>query len=81
MLKVYTTNFMSFQAQAHQIQPKIIAITESWCNNLISDAEIQLDGYNMYRHDRNTTSGGGVLLNINQSLLSTSCKALNEPGY
>ena len=73
--------FYEFQAQVHQIQPKIIAITESWCNNLISDTEIQLDGYNMYRHDRNTTSGGGVLLHINQSLLSTPCTALNEQGY
>ena len=87
-LSCYMTNaqsiynkFYEFQAQVHQIQPKIIAITELWCNNLISDTEIQLDGYNMYRHDRNTTSGGGVLLYINQSLLSIPCTALNEQGY
>ena len=42
----------------------MIAITESWCNNLISDAKIQLDDYNMSCLDRNTVSDGSVFHHI-----------------
>ena len=34
------------------INPHIIGITESWANNDISDAELVLEGYAMFRKDR-----------------------------
>ena len=34
------------------IQPHIIGITESWANNDITDAELGLEGYAMFRKDR-----------------------------
>ena len=70
--------YHEFQAQINLLQPQIIAITESWCNDLISDAEIWLNGYNLYRKDRSTTCGGGVLLYIHQSLSSVPCISLNN---
>ena len=34
------------------IKPHIIGITESWANNDITDAELGLEGYAMFRKDR-----------------------------
>ena len=34
------------------IKPHIIGITESWANNDITDAELGLEGYVMFRKDR-----------------------------
>ena len=44
------------------IQPHIIGITESWANNDITDAELGLEGYVMFRKDRMGRRGGGALL-------------------
>ena len=52
-----------FVANVSELQPDIIGITESWANDKILDAELSLNGYVMFRHDRNTgNKGGGVLL-------------------
>ena len=44
------------------IKPHIIGLTESWANNDITDAELGLEGYAMFRKDRMGRRGGGVLL-------------------
>ena len=44
-----------------EIKPHIIGITESWANNDITDAELGLEGYVMFRKDRIGRRGGGVL--------------------
>ena len=44
------------------IKPHIIGITESWANNDITNAELGLEGYVMFRKDRIGRRGGGVLL-------------------
>ena len=43
------------------IKPHIIGITESWENSVITDAELGLTGYIMFRKDRMGRRGGGVL--------------------
>ena len=43
------------------IKPHIIGITESWANNDITDAELGLEDYVMFRKDR-MGKRGGVLL-------------------
>ena len=45
-----------------EIKPHIIGITESWANNDITDAELGLEVYVMFRKDRIGRRGGGVLL-------------------
>ena len=40
------------------INPHIIGITESWTNKNISDAELGLTGYVMFRRDRIERGGG-----------------------
>ena len=39
------------------IKPHIIGITESWANNDITDAELGLEGYVMFRKDRMGKNG------------------------
>ena len=46
--------------------PHIIGITESWANEDISDAELGLTGYVMFRRDRIGRRGGGVNLYIKE---------------
>ena len=43
------------------IKPHIICITESWANNDITNAELGLEGYVIFRKDRIGRRGGGVL--------------------
>ena len=50
------------------IKPHIIGITESWANKDITNAELGLDGYVMFRKDRIGRRGGGVLLYIKDTI-------------
>ena len=52
----------------YEIKPHIIGITESWANNDITDAELGLEGYVMFRKDRMGRRGGGVLLYIKETI-------------
>ena len=50
------------------IKPHIIGITESWANNDITNAELGLEGYVMFRKARIGRRGGGVLLYIKDTI-------------
>ena len=52
----------------YDIKPDIIGITESWANNDITDAELGLEGYVMFKKDRMGRRGGGVLLYIMETI-------------
>ena len=62
------------------IKPHIIGITESWANNDITDAELGLEGYVMFRKDRKGRRGGGVLLYIKESIPAYEVQ-LQEEAY
>ena len=47
--------------------PDIIGVTEIWTDDKISDTEIQIDGFVLFRQYRVVSKGGGVLLYINPS--------------
>ena len=68
--------FSEFQVFVDNHAPHLIAITESWCSNSISNAEINLGGYTLYRHDRINSVGGGVLLYVHESLPAVMCESL-----
>ena len=69
-----------FQQLIHQHKPVIIDITESWCDSTISDIEISLAGYYLFREDRPVGMGGGVLLYCHHSLSVTPIHSLNNIG-
>ena len=50
----------------------VVGVTESWAGEDIPDAELMLEGFDMYRRDRDTGNrGGGVLLYVKANLRST----------
>ena len=66
------------------IKPDIILITESWCNNNISDNILNIDGYELIsdlRRDRNDTTngiGGGLLVFARKGLVILSIDMTNN---
>ena len=60
------------------INPHIIGITESWANKDISNAELRLTGYVMFRRDRIGRRGGGVILYIKESIQAYEIKLGRE---
>jgi len=48
-----------------------MGVSESWAHDRVSDAELSLRGYDLYRCDRPSGHrGGGVLLYVKRSLSS-----------
>ena len=63
------------------IDPHIIGITESWANTDITDAELGLSGYAMFRRDRIGRRGGGVILYAKESIQAYEIKLEREADY
>ena len=54
-------------------KPQIIFLTETWLSPLITDAELNLTDYLIFRNDRKcnvTERGGGVLIGVDKKLKS-----------
>ena len=77
-LQSISNKFPELASLVDHHHPKIIGITESWCNENIQDAEIKLNDYSVYRRDRQSGKGGGVILYIHNSLHSLPCVAFNS---
>ena len=61
-------------------KPLVVGITETWLKSDIKDAEINLQGYDLFRSDRKTGIGGGSCLYLNESLKSSACAELDSYG-
>ena len=59
----------------------IIVIAESWCASNVGDAELHLQGYDLFRGDRQSGVGSDVLLYITEELAAVPCKVLNDVGF
>jgi len=61
-----------FRAEVQVIDPDMIAISESWTNESISDSELNLTGYTLFRKDRELDiKGGGCCSMIRIVLMQT----------
>ena len=58
----------------------IVGITESWGTNDISDAELNLPGFQLFRVDRNTR-GGGVLLYVSEGIEAVRMENVTTFGF
>ena len=63
------------------IDPHIIGITESLDNTDITDAELGLIGYVMFRRDRIGRRGGGVILYVKESIQAYEITLEREADY
>ena len=52
-------------------KPDIIVLTETWLNEVQDDALYKIDGYTIHRSDRHDQIGGGCLIAVTNSLIST----------
>ena len=57
-------------------KPGIVCIVESWLDNSISDNEISIPTYQLFRHDRNR-HGGGVAIYVHFSFI---CNVILKAG-
>ena len=55
-----------------------MGITESWCSEAVNDAEVRINEFKMYRNDRKTGRGGGVLLYVHEKFNSSLCNEMNS---
>ena len=63
------------------IDPHIIGITESWATTDITDAEIGMTGYVMFRRDRIGRRGGGIILYVKESIQAYEIKLERAADY
>ncbi len=47
---------------------EIIALTESWLDDTISDEVVNMHGYNVFRRDRTSRIGGGVICYVSNKI-------------
>ena len=64
-------NLESLRAHASSCKSEVIALSETWLDDSITDCEIFIPDYFMIRRERNHC-GGGVLLYINERIPTAS---------
>ena len=76
-LKILNINFQSirnkiplFHALLEKEQLEVIAGTETWLDDTVFSSEILPPSYQVFRRDRKTSIGGGVLLAIKHDLIA-----------
>ena len=68
---------MMIKEWAIERNSQLISLTESHLNEDILDAEINIDGFNIFRADRNQTTKGGVIVYIKKEI-AASAKVLKS---
>ena len=79
-LKITYTNVRSLLNKRDELhaliastQLDVVALTETWLTDVVSDSELALPGFIFYRVDREDKGGGGVLLYVRDHLPSKLC--------
>ena len=82
-LKLFHLNAQSLKNRDHLIQIRVIAqnvdilaISESWLNSSISNAEIEIQDYEKYRLDRKCTKSRGVCIYVRNKFKTKMLKDL-----
>ena len=70
-----------FNIMVTDIDPHINGIAESWANTDITDAELGLTGYVMFRRDRIGRRGGEVILYVKESIQAGEIKLERKADY
>ena len=77
-LKARSIVIQKINFMVEDINPHIIDITESWATTVISDVELGMTGYVMFRKDKIGRRGGGVILYIKESIQAYKIKLEKE---
>ena len=66
------------ECYAHEVDPDITCITESWATADIANSELALDGYRIMRNDRAHAKGGGCLIYLKEGLTAVIMEELTH---
>ena len=67
------------EAMVNELNPDIVGIVETWANDGIFDSELALQGFDMFRQDRQgSRHGGGVLLYVKSDLRPVKCESIGD---
>ena len=86
-LKIIHLNIGSLQNTAHLIQLRelaisqkldVITISEAWLNSTVTNAEVSIIGYTLFRQDRPRKRGGGVCAFIREDIKVTILKDISH---
>ena len=62
----------------HDVPVKFVAVTETWLQDHIRDAQLHIGGFNISRCDRKDRGGGGVLLYSHYNYPISECKTYDD---
>ena len=62
----------------HDVPVNFIAVTETWLQDHIMDAQLHIEGFNISRCDRVDRGGGGVLLYSHHNFPISECKTYDD---
>jgi len=84
-IKCFYTNACSVAGKMDELKNRIIGydiigISESWGSNEISDSELCIPGFQMFRVDR-PTKGGGVILYVSESIDAVQLDNFDAVGF
>jgi hypothetical protein len=51
----------------------VVGVTETWATEQVTDADLHMEGFHMYRVDREGKKGGGVIMYVWEGLNSSLC--------
>nr|VZH94467.1 unnamed protein product [Spirometra erinaceieuropaei] len=51
-----------------ELSPDVLTVTETWLSGNISDNEVALPGYQIYRREKEHRQGGGIVVYVNDGL-------------
>jgi len=90
-LRCFYTNANSLKGKMHELRQRIgkdtydiVGITETWFTPEIRDAELTLEGFDIFRVDRQNESyerGGGVVLYINKELKASELEKISTAKF
>jgi hypothetical protein len=93
-IKILYTNAQSVSSKLNELsavsqdlKPDVILLTETWCNNSVTDASLGLAEYNLetdLRRDRNDTSGGiggGLLVYTRNNIRILPCDKFSDNEF
>ena len=85
-LKCLYSNANSVVGKMHELRERvegrdIIGIAETWATDNVNDAELSIEGYTLYRHDRKEGKGGGLIMYIKKSIESSLCTDLMHEEF
>jgi hypothetical protein len=74
---------MELELYVEMEKPDIIGITESWARDDMGDSELALDGYVMFRRDREkqNSRGGGVLLYVKSDIMAVERQDIKNEKF